>query len=218
MTSSSNDNDIPSYSDQEQQLSDHCYDGIQEYDNPTPLWWDLLFVGSILFAPLYALWFHAPNMSRTHAASYDVSLAENMKLQFGEIGELSPDEQTILKYIDDDKWLAVGAATFTTNCKPCHGANGEGISGPNLTDDAYIHVKKIEDIAKVVNEGANKGAMPAWGNRLHPNELVLVSSYVASMRGKNLPSAYQVKVKETTIAPWPTPEKQSAEDTEAKVE
>ena len=30
--------------------------------------------------------------------------------------------------------------------------------------------------------------MPAWRNRLHPNEVVLVAAYVATLRGKNLPS------------------------------
>jgi cytochrome c oxidase cbb3-type subunit 3 len=28
--------------------------------------------------------------------------------------------------------------------------------------------------------------MPAWKNRLHPNEVVMVSAYVANMRGQNL--------------------------------
>ena len=29
---------------------DHCYDGIQEYDNPTPGWWWMLFWVTILFS------------------------------------------------------------------------------------------------------------------------------------------------------------------------
>jgi cytochrome c oxidase cbb3-type subunit III len=39
----------------------------------------------------------------------------------------------------------------------------------------------------VIADGAGNGAMPAWRNRLHPNELLLVSAYVASLRGQNLP-------------------------------
>ncbi len=187
---------------EEDKLSDHCYDGIQEYDNPTPFWWDLLFVGSVLFAPFYALWFHAPSMGRTHAAHYDVELAENMRLQFGEIGELTADESTILKYMKDPKWLTVGQATFATNCVSCHGTAGEGISGPNLTDDYYLNVKQITDIAKVIQNGAKAGAMPAWANRLHPNEIVLAASYVASMRGENLSSSRPPEGNQ--IDPWPT--------------
>lgn len=182
-------------------VSEHCYDGIQEYDNPTPLWWDTIFVLTVIVSPLYAIWFHAPTMGRTLEAQYEADFAANMRLQFGEIGDLEPTEETILTYMDDPKWLKVGQATFATNCVSCHGREGEGISGPNLTDDYYINVKNVTDIAKVVAEGAKAGAMPAWANRLHPNEVVLVSSYVASLRGENLASTYANKGE--LIAPWP---------------
>lgn len=184
----------------------HTYDGIQEYDNPTPRWWDLLFVATIVFSPIYALWFHAPTQGRTLADRYEVSLAENMRLQFGEIGDLTPDEATIAEYMRKPEWLQVGAATFATNCVSCHGRAGEGISGPNLTDDHYLNVKQIADIAKVVAEGAKKGAMPAWGNRLHPNEVVLVAAYVASLRGQNVASPRPPEGAE--IAPWPAAPKE----------
>lgn len=193
----------------------HSYDGIQEFDNPTPGWWDLIFVATLVFGPLYAIWFHAPRENRNLAAQYEANLAANMRLQFGEIGELVADEPTILKYMQEDEWLKVGASTFATNCVSCHGREGEGISGPNLTDDEYIHVKQVADIASVVANGAKNGAMPAWANRLHPNEVVLVSSYVASLRGKNLDSKYGGE-KGKAIAPWPAPPAaadSSAEDT-----
>lgn len=180
----------------------HSYDGIQEFDNPTPGWWDLIFVATIIFGPLYAIWFHAPRENRNLAAQYEANLAANMRLQFGEIGDLVADEATILHYMEEDEWLKVGASTFATNCVSCHGREGEGISGPNLTDDDYLHVKQVTDIAKVVANGAKNGAMPAWANRLHPNEVVLVSAYVASMRGKNLDSKYSGD-KGKEIAPWP---------------
>lgn len=182
-------------------LSDHNYDGIQEYDNPTPLWWELLFFLTIVLAPVYALWFHAPGVGRTLAAQYETDLAANLEDQFGEIGELEPNAETILTYMNDSKWLKVGEVTFAANCVSCHGREGEGISGANLTDDSYIHVKNVEDIARVVAEGAKAGAMPAWATRLHPNQIVLVSSYVAAMRGKNISGKYPIKGNE--IPPWP---------------
>lgn len=181
-------------------LSDHQYDGIQEYDNPTPGWWNWLFVATIALSPVYLLVFHSPYQANTLAAQYDRAYAQNLRLQFGEIGTLEPTQETILQYMDDPKWIAVGEITFQTHCITCHGKQGEGISGPNLTDDSYLHVKKIEDIASVVQNGAKAGAMPAWGNRLHPNEVVLVASYVASLRGTN---AAGKGAEGSAIPPWP---------------
>jgi cytochrome c oxidase cbb3-type subunit 3 len=43
--------------------------------------------------------------------------------------------------------------------------------------------------------------MPAWKTKLHPTELVLVSAYVASLRGRN-EAGRQAEGSE--IAAWPT--------------
>jgi cytochrome c oxidase cbb3-type subunit 3 len=40
--------------------------------------------------------------------------------------------------------------------------------------------------------------MPAWNNRLSPNEIILVSSYVASLHGQNLTSP---RASEGTLKP-----------------
>ncbi|MCO6048021.1 c-type cytochrome [Aeoliella sp. ICT_H6.2] len=204
------DNPIVGSEAEDELLSSHNYDGIQEYDNPTPGWWNWLFIATIAFAPFYILWFHSPTEPHNLEAQYDAAYAANMKLKFGDI-QMQPTEAELVKYMHDEEWVGVGAATFATHCKQCHGAKGEGIvgSGPNLTDERYINVKKIEDIAKVIQEGAKNGAMPAWGNRLHPNEVVLAAAYVASLRGENLDGK---PAEGDEIPPWPEP----TEDVESK--
>ncbi|RMF43283.1 MAG: cytochrome C oxidase Cbb3 [Planctomycetota bacterium] len=183
-------------------LSGHSYDGIEEYDNPLPGWWKWTFVATIVFSVFYWMYYHSGAPGRSIYDKYDKELAEVTRLQFKEIGELKPDEATILKYMQNESWLKVGQVVFKTHCVSCHGRDGEGKVGPNLTDDAYKHVRNLEDIARVVRDGANAGAMPAWGNRLHINEIVLVSAYVASLRGKNVSGG---KAPEgNPIPPWPT--------------
>jgi len=164
------------------QLRSHVYDGIQEYDNPMPGWWVMLFWVCIFFAIPYWLYYQTGVPGRSIYDNYNTAVADNLRLQFEEIGELSLDSATVYKYKDDKKWLKVGQSVFEMHCVACHASQGEGKVGPNLTDDYWIHVKEIGDIAKVVEKGANGQAMPAWGNRLHPNEVVLVASYVASLR------------------------------------
>lgn len=184
-------------------LTNHTYDGIQEYDNPLPGWWKWMFIGSIVFSIFYAMFFHMGAPGRSMLDQYDVAFAANTRLQFSEIGDLEPTRETLLSYMQEDRWLRVGQVVYKTNCITCHGRNGEGVVGPNLTDEFYKHVKNVEDIAKVINEGAANGAMPAWANRLHQNEIVLVSCYIASLRGENVEGGKGPEG--NAIAPWPRP-------------
>ncbi|PCK05437.1 MAG: cytochrome C oxidase Cbb3, partial [Alteromonadaceae bacterium] len=43
--------------DPENKTTGHNYDGIEEYDNPLPKWWFQLFVGTIIYAVLYVIWY-----------------------------------------------------------------------------------------------------------------------------------------------------------------
>lgn len=172
-------------------LLDHEYDGIREYDNPTPAWWHVIFLGSVVFSVLYFAFFHiGPSIGSngwTLQQAHEEAMADNLTLQFKDLGDLQVDEATVLKYMNEPDWLTVGASVYKTHCKSCHAADGSGLVGPNLTDDQYKNVKQLIDVARVIENGAANGSMPAWKNRLHTNEVVMVSAYVAKMRGQNLP-------------------------------
>jgi cytochrome c oxidase cbb3-type subunit 3 len=181
---------------------DHEYDGIREYDNPTPGWWNFIFFASVVFSVWYFLYYHASTISTSVTAGYANDVTEDLKRRFSTIGDLKPDEPTLLKYMGNAEWSAVGASVFKANCISCHGPEAAGQIGPNLTDDYWKNVARLTDIPQVVTNGAAAGAMPAWKTRLHPNEIVLVSAYIASLRGKNLPGPRGPEG--NTIAPWPS--------------
>ncbi|MFO0838485.1 MAG: cbb3-type cytochrome c oxidase N-terminal domain-containing protein [Phycisphaerae bacterium] len=183
-------------------LMEHNYDGIQEYDNPTPGWWWGLFHLTVVFSIAYFAFYHLGTEGATLKQSYEAAVAANLRLQFGEIGDLKPDEATMLKYMKDAKWLTVGQITFKSRCVTCHGSNAEGQVGPNLTDDNWKNVKKLTDIITVIQNGANNLAMPEWKTKLHPNEIILTASYIASLRGTNLPGPRGPEG--DLIPPWPT--------------
>ncbi len=127
---------------------------------------------------------------------------DNLKLRFSEIGELAADEATLLEYMQKPDWLQVGASVYEQHCKSCHGDEGSGLVGPNLTDDYYKNVEQLSDIAKVVADGAANGSMPGWRTRLHPNEIVLVSAYVAGFARQEPARAHEA-TKESRSRPWP---------------
>lgn len=189
----------------EDPLLDHEYDGIREYDNPCPAWWHAIFLGSVVFSVLYFAFFHIGPAVGTNgwtlADAHEEEVEDNSKLRFKDLGVLKVDEATVVKYMGDPNWLAVGAGIFKTHCKSCHGADGSGLVGPNLTDDSYKNVKQLIDVARVIEEGAANGSMPAWKNRLNSNEVVMVSAYVAKLRGQNLTGPRGAEG--SAIPPWP---------------
>jgi cytochrome c oxidase cbb3-type subunit 3 len=185
-------------------LLDHEYDGIREYDNPCPGWWNWLFFATIVFALFYFFYFHIGRAGITIAKDHENAISNNVRLRFAEIGELTPDEPTLLKYMQQPQWLSVGQSVYEQKCRVCHGEGGCGLVGPNLTDEYYKSVDSLVDVITVISQGAGNGSMPAWKRLLHPNELLLVSAYVANMRGENLAGPRQAEGKE--IPPWPAPE------------
>jgi cytochrome c oxidase cbb3-type subunit III len=173
-------------SDVTAELTDHEYDGIREYDNPLPGWWSLIFFLSTVFAIGYGVHYHLGGEGESVEDEYGAEAAAVFELRFAELGELQPDRATLLAYMNDPQWLAVGQAVFKANCVSCHGADAQGDIGPNLTDDSWKNVDHIEDIARVIADGAGNGSMPAWRTRLsHVNQIVLTAAYIASLRGSN---------------------------------
>lgn len=183
-------------------LTGRAFDGIEEYDHRPPAWWKWIFVATIAFSALYLPYYHIGAPGRSVVEQYDVALSENMRLQFAEIGDLRPDEATLVRMMNDRRWVSVGESIYRAHCVSCHGIDGGGIVGPNLTDHHYKNVRTIEDILRVVQFGAAAGAMPAWKDQLQLNEQILVSSFVASLRGTT-PSSSPRGPEGNVIPPWP---------------
>lgn len=188
------------------ELLDHNYDGIQEYDNPTPGWWYWILWGTVAYSVLHVAVVHLTPESvwRTPRQAHAVAEARAMERQFSELSQIPMGEAKILKIMAQAKWLEQGSSIFRSSCTLCHGPNGEGSVGPNLTDEFYkpANVTGLSDLARVVTEGAGNGAMPSQKNLLNENEIALVAAYVASLRGKNLEGPRGPEGER--IAPWPT--------------
>lgn len=92
-----------------------------------------------------------------------------------------------------DKPNATGAQMFADNCAACHGTKGEGnrtIGAPNLSDAIWLRGSSAEAIKSQVL-GPKMGAMPAWGDRLDPVTIKMLTAYIHSLGGgeKSVPVA-----------------------------
>lgn len=170
-------------------LLDHSYDGIEEYDNPLPRWWVMLFWVTIIATPLYILYFHfGPGMLSIER--YDAQMLAFYDKQAQELlalGEVT--ESTLAGLMGDASMMNGGKKIFQSKCSPCHGMFAEGAIGPNLTDGHWIHGPQLLDIYRTVREGVPEKGMVAWDRQLRPGELLAVSSYVGSLHGSNPPNA-----------------------------
>jgi mono/diheme cytochrome c family protein len=78
-----------------------------------------------------------------------------------------------------------GAAIFSANCAGCHGGNGAGLSGPNLTDGYWLHGAEPTDLYTTVHVGIGAKGMPAWGGALGA-QVKDVIAYVLSVKDTNV--------------------------------
>jgi cytochrome c oxidase cbb3-type subunit 3 len=187
MTPEPNENITPTPTDDH--LMEHAYDGIQEYDNPLPRWWLAIFWATIIFTPLYILFFHfGPGMLEHER--YDQAMmiaAEQQMAAILAMGEI--DESMLVGLMDDESMMNGGRKVFTAKCATCHGMFGEGGIGPNLTDDFWLHGPQLMDIYRTVVEGVPAKGMLAWERQLRPAELLAVSAHVGSLLGSDPPNA-----------------------------
>ena len=78
-----------------------------------------------------------------------------------------------------------GSAIYAANCTGCHGANGEGLSGPNLTDGYWLHGANATAIYTTIHVGVGAKGMPAWGGALGA-QVKDVVAYVLSIKDTNV--------------------------------
>ena len=171
-------------------ILDHEYDGIKELDNPLPGWWLATFYITIVFAVAYFIYYElAGGPTLDEELSANMSAIETVQQKADESME-GKSEENYMALLDNKESLEQGKAEFMTKCIACHGAQAQGVIGPNLTDEYWIHGDgKISSILQVMNQGVVEKGMPSWKGVIAPELMDKVAAYVYSLRGSNPPGA-----------------------------
>jgi len=187
-------------------MMDHAYDDIHELDNPTPPWFMGLFYGTIAFGVVYLLIFHVIGTGDLQTAEYtqEVALADRQRDAYIKKVAGSINENTVA-VASDAKSLDAGKAVFMQSCVACHGQQGQGGVGPNLTDEYWLHGGSVKAIFHTINEGVPEKGMMSWKKQLNPLQVQQVASFILSLQGTKPAGAKEPQGDKEAPAPAAAP-------------
>jgi cytochrome c oxidase cbb3-type subunit 3 len=173
--------------EEDSMVMEHKFDGIAELNNPTPAWFMVLFYGTIIFAIGYLLNYHVFQYGKSQEEEYvaEIEQSETDKVAFlsNPVNSASAVNENNVVQSKDDAVLKSGAALFANRCTPCHGEHAEGIVGPNLTDNYWLHGGGIKDVFKTIKYGIPEKGMVAWEKSLSAAQISDLANYVLSLKG-----------------------------------
>ncbi|EIK52176.1 MAG: cytochrome-c oxidase, cbb3-type subunit III [Pseudomonas sp.] len=178
----------------------HSFDGIEEYDNPLPKWWFMLFIGTLLFGILYLVLYPGLGNWKGVLPGYENGWTQEKEWQ----REMDQAEQkygpifakyasmSVEQLAQDEQALKMGSRLFANYCAICHGSDAKGSMGfPNLADHEWRWGGEPDAIKASILNG-RIGAMPAWGQVIGEEGVANVAAYVrAELAGLPLPEGTQ---------------------------
>ena len=184
MTDENNKDKVQVFEDEKKILLDHDYDGIKELNHPLPSWWLGIFYATMIFAAGYYAYYTfmgGPTLGDEYKA--EMAQVEKAKAEW-EAKNNSFDIDKYNAYVVTEKAKKVAKKTFRRKCKACHGKDGGGSVGPNLTDKYWKNGDgSIAAVYKVIDKGVVDKGMEAWGEKLSKNQLMAVTKYVMDFQG-----------------------------------
>ncbi|MBU0679149.1 MAG: c-type cytochrome [Verrucomicrobia bacterium] len=184
--------DVHVMEDEKSILLDHEADGIKELDNRLPRWWVWLFYISIIFSAVYMVYFHVVDAGSLQIAKYEkeMGIVETAKAEAkAEVAAAAPEAAAVpTEPSSDEEVLAKGQQLFMTHCVACHSPQGQGLVGPNLTDNYWIHGGAFSDTVHTITEGVPAKGMITWKTLLGAGDIHALASYIFTLRGTNPPN------------------------------
>lgn len=167
-------------------LIGHTSDGIQEFDNPMPMWWLGIFWVTIIFAFVFTPYLAVTGWTQVKQYENELAAADaeyGPKLAAQKAAAEERRKAAAKSGGPSAADIAAGKDLYTTNCVACHAADGTGGIGPDLTDAVWIHGGTLDAITTTVTEGVVAKGMIPWGPVLGDEKVAQVSAYVHSMGG-----------------------------------
>ncbi len=178
------------------QTMGHSFDGIEEYDNPLPQWWFMLFAGTLVFSVGYLILYpglgnwkgilpgYENGWTGVHEWEKEMDKAD---AKFGPIFAKFA-AMPVEEVAKDPQALKMGGRLFASNCAVCHGSDAKGAYGfPNLTDADWRWGGDPQTIKQTIMAGRH-AVMPAWAEVIGEQGVADVAAFVlTNLDGRKLP-------------------------------
>ena len=187
------------------EMLDHEFDGIREFDNPPPNWIMWLLYASIAVAVGYWLVYQTFGVGSYPTTRYKAEMARAAEQQLARMAKVELNDRTLELMAAIPAKVGEGRKIFEQFCVACHGAGGEGSVGPNLTDPFWIHGGTPMQIHKTVTSGVPDKGMVAWAGQLGPARVQTVTAYVLTLKNTNKPGKAPQGEPEAAPAPDAAP-------------
>lgn len=165
----------------------HEFDGIKELDNPLPPWLKYIFYITIIISVSYLtrlVVFKDESIIQKKEYRNEMAAARAKT----EVAEKEEATKAVAAPLSNEQILAAGKVVFDQICFVCHGKFGEGLVGPNFTDEYWIHGGKSEDLKKVIIDGVIEKGMISYKSQLNDKQINHVIAYILSLQGTNPPN------------------------------
>lgn len=182
-----NENDkLKVFEDEKHILLDHDYDGIRELNHPLPSWWLGTFILTVIFGTGYYIaytFLDAKTINQELAE--DLKVVEKKQSEFeAKQGKFNLEEYT--KIANDPKNMKAAKKLYKRKCSACHGKQGEGGVGPNLSDKYWLHGDgSLATVYNTINKGVIDKGMASWGPVLGKEKVYAILKYVSLFQGTN---------------------------------
>jgi cytochrome c oxidase cbb3-type subunit 3 len=176
--------------DKNEKMEVHHVDGIDEHDNPVPRWFQLLFLATIVFGIGYWAYYEigeGPSSLEEYERARVADEIAQLSRQAGK-KELASEEE-LSRLLANAERKKNGQTAYGTKCASCHGPQGQGGIGPNLTDRYWIHGGSLKQILVSITNGVPEKGMPGWGPLMSAEEAQDLTVYIRSLLGSNPPGA-----------------------------
>ncbi len=158
----------------------HNFDGIvDDRGQKIPWYFTALFYGLVGWGVLFMGYYLFSGWS-SHAEFEARMAAHDQARQVAAASAPAPAAAAPAAGAASGDALAKGKELYAKRCAMCHGKDGHGGVGPNLTKPDYHYGRDLAAVVESITAGRPAG-MPAFGNELAAAEIQAVAQFVLTL-------------------------------------